>query len=103
MTPETITLNQALHKIKMGERFDIEFVTCDRTRSTGGSLRVITNCIYPRKQKKETQTPLSKEAYYSKAPRHFENSTINIQQLGNKEIRKIHIRLITKLNGIQVV
>lgn len=103
VTPQTITLNEALYKIKRGERFDIEFVTCDRKRNTGGALKGLTNCIYPQtKQKAETTGEVSKESV-TKAPRHYRNSTLNLQQLGNREITKVHIRLITKLNGVQVV
>jgi len=100
---KTITLPEVLHRIKSGERFDLEYVTADRKRGKGGQLRVLTGCLISKlpqhKSEHDHQEPVPSKG---KAPAHFHNSTINIQILDTREIRKIHPRLITRFNNIDL-
>lgn len=100
---KTITLNEVLHRIKAGERFDLEYVSADKKRGTGGQLKVLTACMITRLGKTQSAPGADKiEPVRGKAPRHYENGTLNIQILGTREVRKIHPRLITKFNGISL-
>ncbi len=82
-----MTLDKALETIRKCVknspfRFDIEFVTLDVKRKTGGTLKVLNNC---------------RVASSSHNP--FEHGTINVLAAGQTHENTIHIKLIMKLNG----
>lgn len=85
-----------------GQVFQISFVTADDQKNTGGELITVArarkhNWLSPADRKKQQQLqPVS--SMVKKDPRHFANSTRNIQLLSNSDIRKIHIRLIRTFN-----
>lgn len=106
MKESSITFQQALATIDTGENFSVAFVTCDKNRKTGGEWIEIASARkheYISKQEKARLEKIQPEAdVVSKDPRHYENSTRNLM-LANGEIRKVHIRLIRKLNGKTVL
>jgi len=89
-------------------KFQIRFVTADRSLGTGGDIIEISNgrkCIGLNKQGSpvfdlRTQSP-STDSRIKKDPRHWVNSTRNIL-LENGKIRKVHIRLIIEFNKQKV-
>jgi len=101
-----ITLMDALNKMDERDRhgepipFDIEFVTCDRRRKRGGEIIIMKNAV---KSLKRKPSPALAPGQARPAPKHGQNSTRNIQCIGSSQIRKINIRLITKLNGENIV
>ena len=105
MKNEVIALSAVLYVMDRGERFDIEFVTADRKKGTGGELKTMTNCVLYSAYKKDRPVDIKVEAaaVLSKNPRHFQNSTRNIYCMHSRETRKVHLRLITRFNGKQVL
>lgn len=85
-----------------GQVFQISFVTADHHKNTGGELLHVARArkhawLSPADRKKQQRLqPTS--SMVKKDPRHFENSTRNIQLLSNGDVRKVHIRLIRKFN-----
>lgn len=85
--------------------FSIEFVTADLNRDKGGEIKTLANAVmvtpsYWRKTNKGFKMGLTRP---KKVQNHFENMTRNIRQLNDTAIVKIHIWLITKFNGQNVV
>ena len=109
MDSGVITLSEVLWRMGKGERFDIEFVTCNRKKGTGGAIRRITNCIQYGTGRSARPKPVvvgdETTDAVKKSPHHFENSTRNIYSFaaGEKTIRKVHLRLITRFNGKRVL
>ena len=89
-------------------KFQIKFVTADRSLGTGGEIIEISNgrkCVGLNKQGSpvfdlRSKSP-STDSRITKDPRHWVNSTRNIL-LENGKIRKVHIRLITMFNKQKV-
>lgn len=105
--PDTISLKDVLDFMDSGEPFSIAFITCDQKKEKAGELITVDrarkhNWMSPDERRKlEKLQPESQ--ILKKNPRHYENSTRNIMILVNREIRKIHIRLIRKFNGKTVL
>jgi hypothetical protein len=103
---ETITLKEALSQMDTGKKFSISFITFDKRKDEGGELIEVAsahkhNWVSPEEFKKQQQIqPASRMA--KKNPRHYQNSTRNIILPGS-EVRKVHIRLIRKFNGMVVL
>ena len=103
--PDFITLAEVLKTVDSGQPFDIEVVTADVKRGTGGAIRSYKRHVKFVKQhmtkaetaKFETLRGTAKDA------RHYENSTRNIYDTQKREVRKIHIRLIVIFNGKHVI
>lgn len=104
---QTLTLRQAIDIIESGRAFDIEYCTADMARGTGGELKaysgVTTTTAMPRTggKKKFGEKVLTKRVN----PHHEANSTINLYIPAapvNERLRKVHTRLITKINGKEV-
>ena len=89
-------------------KFQIRFVTADRSLGTGGDIIELSNgrkCVGLNKQGSpvfdlRTKSP-SIDSRIKKDPRHWVNSTRNIL-LENGKIRKVHIRLIIEFNKQKV-
>ena len=98
----TITLQQVLFQMDSGNPFSISFVTADNKKNEGGEWIDIAQAykheFVTRRQMNEAQKYQPKSNVLSKNPNHYANSTRNIR-LPNGEIRKLHIRLITKFNN----
>ena len=85
--------------------FSIEFVTADLKRDKGGEIKSLNNVVmvtpsYWRKKKTGLMMGIAKP---KRVQNHFENMTRNIRQLNDTAIVKLHIWLITKFNGQNVV
>jgi hypothetical protein len=101
-----IKLSDALDLMDAGEVFSIKFCTADRTRGTGGELRLIERAIKSgargKEVKKERALAAAGKPHVKKAA-NARSSYRNIYQLGTHDVRKIHIRLITHFNGKRVI
>lgn len=95
---EYITLADALKIIDSGRPFDIEVITADVKRGTGGRVVAYANAT---KAKRDGNKPQKTQELKlpTRSPQHYLNSTRNITLLKERETKKIHIRLITKING----
>lgn len=106
MQHQLIHLSDALSEIKKTEEpFDLTFVTCDKGRGTGGEVETLKGVLYSAKAFKahalgftQPDTP----AGFIKRQNHREHATINLL-LPNGKFRKVHVRLILKLNSKQVI
>ena len=105
-TTKTISLQDAIAIMDTGTPFSMAFVTCDQKKDTGGEWIELRNC---RKQPfavpkalKAAGKAVPKAKKLSKNPNHYENSTRNII-LGNGELRKVHLQLITMFNQQEVL
>jgi len=89
-------------------KFQIRFVTADRSLGTGGEIIEISNgrkCVGLNKQGSpvfdlRAKSP-SADTRIKKDPHHWINATRNIL-LENGKIRKVHIRLIIEFNNQKV-
>lgn len=91
-------LKDVITHMEAGHEFSIEVITADRNKNTGGDILYFPKAKIFRKKKQgfDGKTGLTKRQ------NHFINSTRNLL-LPNNQIRKIHIRLITRFNGETVV
>lgn len=108
MERKTITLANVIDEMNSGRQFDIEFVTCDEKRRTGGELKAYSGVI-------RSNTPKSpsgglaapdKRTVKTKQPNHRYNSTVNLyipREEKKNRFRKVHLRLITLFNGKEVL
>lgn len=95
----SITLKEAIEMMDSGAYFSIDFVTADMRRGTGGEWIHLPRCRKnPRQTKAEKEAEKMRVLRPKRDPRHYENSTRNLL-LANGEIRKVHLRLIRKING----
>lgn len=104
---ETILRSQVLKEADSGDPFDMELVTCDRKRGTGGELISLKGW-----QKMGTEEVARKMPSGSrktamamvKNPNHWVNKTINIFNPNNRSLHpiKVHFRLIQFFNGKRV-
>lgn len=114
MEVNTISLSNVLKEMDNGKPFDIEYVTCDTTRGTGGAVRTAKNVVLVNKRNKKRPAQvdgMSEEEYaikeaVKKSPNHHENSTKNIYDTKKPakkgRITKVHLRLILSFNGLTV-
>jgi len=100
---ELITLKEALNTIHSGEKFSISFVTADRSRKSGGEIREYEDCVLSsiKDDKFRTSSRHNENPFIIKRQNHYAHATRNIL-LPNGKIRKIHIWLITRINGNKV-
>lgn len=102
---ETITRQEVLNAINRGEVFDIEYVTCDKKRGTGGKIVALSRAtkfvkqILPAVKRERFEAQLKSLASHNKKY----HSTINVYQTDKREVRTIHIRLIIFFNGKRVI
>lgn len=110
---KTITLKEALSIIDRVDEhgraipFDIAFRSLNKNSSTGGKLYEYKQVVKHRSTKKaltkqDLLADVLRPAKAEKNPNHFLNRTRNLQ-LQNKEIKKIHIRLIISINSNKVI
>lgn len=90
----TVNLKEALSIIHGKQLFDVEFVTADKRRQTGGEFKTLTGC---RINKKEQMKP----GPGSKARNHYRHATRTIIPAQGHPV-DVHIFLITKINGKEV-
>ncbi len=107
---ETIMRSFAIQLINTNKPFDLEFVTADRRRGTGGELIKVENWKKVSKQSAKEEKLTSKtfskfEPDVSKNPHHFLNDTFNIFNPANRSDhpRKVHYWLMISLNGKTII
>jgi hypothetical protein len=103
---ETIQMLDVLKEMDSGRKFSLEFVSYDKARKTGGFIRFFDEAkltITPKEKKSLAKSKIK----FQKNQNHFKNATRNIltfnngnQDYGNK---KVHIFLITRFNGKEVI
>lgn len=83
--------------------FSLKAVEYNEQLDKGGDWFEVDRAILPRTGKKSVKSnrlePLMEHEKLRKNPNHFENLTINIMLMPSRNIRKIHIHLITRING----
>ncbi len=77
--------------------FSIEFVEADRRRKAAGKIKVIPRAVMYRKQNHGTEHSPAATGF-KKKPNHWLNHTRNIVDQHTREMKKIHLRLVTKVN-----
>lgn len=83
--------------------FDISFYTADRRRDTGGLPMSISGGILTKHVKGLPMHMRRVDGFAgAKKPRHYENATRNVSA-PDGSITTVHIRLITKFNGLQII
>jgi len=93
-----ITFQEALKTIRRKDSidqsvpFDVEFVTANPAKNTGGKIHDLKGMVY-----------LFPKSGGDRNPDHFLNGTINIMPAGGGPITKIHIMLIRKVNNLVIV
>lgn len=108
--PGVISLTDVLKQMENDTPFALTFVTYDKRRGTSGELIDVENarCTFKRSERnKAANMPTVPNAEVVDAPKtrkpnHWENATRNII-LNNRQVRKVHIRLITHFNGKTVL
>lgn len=105
---QNITLQEALRILDSGARFDVSFVKADKKRGTGGGIETLLGCTKHTAKKHVTDNNVGNietqpHTYKAFAPRHFANSTRNLFVLNTRRIVKVHIRLLTRLNGKKII
>jgi hypothetical protein len=107
MIANSVRLSEVLRQMEEGkERFTIRFVTCDRTRQTGGKIEEWHHCQLSRRRQagaEQPRAPRPAEESAGRLPAHYQNATRNLVQGNSSQVRKIHIWLILEFNGQQVV
>lgn len=80
---------------KMGRPipFDLEYVTANLSKGTGGDTKTASKFVKLRGKTTNAKTNAN----------HFLNNTINIMPLGGGPITKVHVMLIKKFNNSIVV
>lgn len=87
--------------------FDIQFITYDKKRKTGGDIMEIKGAVMsgvhkPSAREKHLQRMQVVKGMV-KDPHHYEHDTINVKVKGSDQTRKIHVRLITAFNDTRVI
>lgn len=87
--------------------FDIEVRTFNKYNSSGGSYKIYKNVTLLVGEKLKGKAFIQVEHFFRKEkarknPNHWDNATRNIQ-VKPGVVRKIHIRYIIKINGLEVV
>jgi hypothetical protein len=104
---DVLEIMESFDSLGRPARFQIKFVTADRTTKEGGQIIELQDA-----SKCSVRTKLGKEVFpqkknipfpdkVSKDPHHWTNSTRNIL-LPNGQKRKLHIRLIIEFNNKKV-
>lgn len=101
---QTITRQDVLTAIDEGRVCDIMVCTCDRKRGTGGELVTFPNAVKHISQQlsgvgKKQMDDIRKTTN----PNHHDHFTRNMYLMTTREIKKVHIRLITMFNGKRVI
>lgn len=95
-------------RIINSEKFSIEYVQLDTANNTGGKKVFYPEATLHKRKSTESAdlTPLlpkeGQGVVARKNPNHMDNLTINIL-LPGEQIRKVHVPLILKVNGIAVL
>lgn len=85
--------------------FEVEMISVNRQKKTGGRRIILQRaCLSRTKQKRSGCSGKNNSDYVqAKAPNHEENGTVNFLNLANNTIVKGHWKLITMFNGQRVI
>lgn len=113
---ETITLLEMLDDMRKVDAdgkpipFSVKVVSFDEQKKTGGKIIEYPCAIMPIKQQsdeQEQESIFTVEQKTKKDPRHFKNSTRNIEEViggyPTNRVRKVNIFLILVYNGREVI
>lgn len=103
----TILLTDMISAMGKGNPFDIEYVTADTRRGTGGKLVSHRHVVLSNKMGRSNTGIGLAEPRKSKNPNHSAHSTFNIyvpsEQNARERVKKVHLRLVTRFNGMEVL
>src|SRR4051812_10676843 len=99
------TVAEALGIMRTGNVFNLECCSADAKQEIGGYYNTFTGATVPVKHRRNlgVESPLVQFNLPTKAPNHLKNGTINIKVPGKTHPVKVHIYLILKLNGQDVI
>ena len=83
-------------------KFSIRAVTLNKRLGTGGDWLDLEKVQLPAREATLRPFESLRAQGAAKHPNHGANGTINVL-LPNMEIRKVHLRLITRFNGMKVI
>jgi hypothetical protein len=99
-----IELYEVINHIDTGLPFAMTYVTADRKKGTGGQIKHCKNWVKcDLATMPEPVLRRNKVYELTKNPNHQDHKTKNIMNPATRDIRKVHIRLITEFNGRRVV
>ncbi|MGI4865442.1 MAG: hypothetical protein ACRYFZ_16080 [Janthinobacterium lividum] len=107
-----IQLKDVLHRLEKPSRdrqgqpvpVQIEFVTCDEKKGTGGELVSLDGVVLAKlttSAAPKVGRPTSE--FFGKRANEWHNGTRNFYHVVSQQVRKVHIRLITQFNYATVV
>jgi hypothetical protein len=104
MSP-VIELYEVINHIDSGMPFTMTYITADRRKGTGGQLKQCTNWVRCDLATMPEVVLRKNRIHYEmeKNPNHPDHKTKNIMNPATRDIRKVHIRLITEFQGKRVV
>lgn len=79
------------------------YVTADRKKGTGGQIKHVQNWVRCDLAAMPEPVLRRNRITTEKMPNHIEHKTKNIMNPATRDIRKVHIRLITEFNGRRVI
>jgi hypothetical protein len=97
---EIVTLKEVLTEMRSGNIFSIRWVTANKKKKTGGTIKQYDGCRRSRATPTASERPMFNGG--SKKPNHYGNATRNIV-IPTGEIRKLNVWLIIGFNGKKVV
>ena len=81
----------------------LEFVTCDEKIGTGGELVSLDGLVLAKLVTKLPKPGRPRSEFFGKRANQWHNGTRNFLIVSSKQVRKVHIRLITQFNHETVV
>lgn len=106
MTDETILRHEALRDIDTGDAFDLEFVTCDRARGTGGLIKKVHGWVKVKGDPADVRLP-GKQLSKSQLNSLRKATGIKAFNIYNpdapRQIIKVHYRLMQFFNGKRII
>jgi hypothetical protein len=105
---ETILRDEVLRLIDSGDPFDLVFITADRRRGTGGSIKRVENWLKIKGEAAEANLPgVFKQVKdpVTRNPYHLQNKTFNIYNPANPGDHpiKVHWRLMIFFNQKRIL
>lgn len=102
-----IKRSAAVRFIKTGMQCTLEIITADVKRGTGGELIELVDWQILNADGDgdgdAAAGPVFQWPGHSKCPNHDDHETINMCNPVNKQVRKIHIKLIQSFNGKRIL
>ena len=106
-----IQLKDVLHQLENPSRdrqgqpvpAHIEFVTCDEAKGIGGELVSLDGVVLAKLVTRLPAAGRPSAEFFGKRANQWHNGTRNFLVVSSKEVRKVHIRLITQFNHATVV